>query len=51
MIGKVYMMHCERARTASIEVALSRSSRPGTFAKLKHLPVRKVKEYQTLGGP
>ena len=50
MIGKVYMMLCERARTAGIEVTLARSSRPGTFAKLKPLPVLKVTECLTLGG-
>ena len=37
MIGKVYMMLCERARPASIEVALARSSRPGTFANYRLL--------------
>ena len=51
MIGKVYVMLCERARPAGIEVTLARSSRPGTFAKLKHIPVRKLTECQTLGGP
>ena len=51
MIGKVYMMLCERARPAGIEVTLARSSRQGTFVKLKHLPVRKVTECQSLGGP
>ena len=44
------MMLCERARPAGIEVSLAGSSRQGTFAKLKHIPVRKVMEYQTLGG-
>ena len=38
------MMLCERARLAGIEVTFARSSRQGTFAKLKHLPVRKVTE-------
>ena len=35
MIGKVYMMLCERARPAGIEVALARSSRKGTFANYR----------------
>ena len=35
MIGKVYMMLCERARPADIEVALARSSRKGTFANYR----------------
>ena len=50
MIGKVYMRLCERARPAGIEVVLGRPSRQGTFAELKPIPVRKVTEYQTLGG-
>ena len=37
MIGKVYMMLCERARPAGIEVALARSSRKGTFANYRIL--------------
>ena len=47
----MYMMLCERARPAGIEVRWAGSSRQGTFAKLKHIPVRKVTECQILGGP
>ena len=51
MIGEIYMLLCECARTAGIEVDWAGSSRMGKFAKLPHLPVRKVTESQTLGGP
>ena len=37
MIGKVYMMLCERARPAGIEVDWARSSRQGTFANYRIL--------------
>ena len=37
MIGEVYMLLCERARPAGIEVTLARSCRQGTFANYRLL--------------
>ena len=37
MIGEVYMLLCERARPAGIEVTLARSSRQRTFANYRLL--------------
>ena len=51
MIGEVYILLREHARPAVIEEWWAGSSRKGTFAKLKHLPLRKVTECQILGGP